>query len=216
MIDQHVPPEMLLTRVEYNVPDDAAGVVLLVDIDGTVRDVWPAVCAHARTLTDAPIPDRWDDYDALRRAAGDEVADASFVAVCGTVDGWRWYPGAVDELRNLYDYGIMPVFSTLNATASAADLSERIAADYERPAPVFRVRRSADKLAIADGLHALGIVDDKPETLWQFRRAGFYTATLNHPYNAFPPVSYRFDDWRGADLLASCRDELQYRNRKGA
>ena len=40
-----------------------------------------------------------------------------------------------------------------------------------------------------------------------------FTATINHPYNKYPPVTYRFDTWRDAKVYRMVAAYLEYQRR---
>lgn len=176
---------------------------LLVDIDGTLRHVWPAVNAHILEATGVELPAEWPHYDIARRTVGDEAADEAFATVCASSygDDTLWYPGAWDAMHDLRRAGITPVFCTLNPVRQARTIARELAPLYGTPPYVERVLNSTNKRKVAERLGAVGIVDDKPATLRAFAAAGYFTATIDHPYNAEVEVDYRFDDWRRSNLV---------------
>jgi FMN phosphatase YigB (HAD superfamily) len=174
---------------------------ILVDIDGTLRNVWPAVNAHIRDATGVHIPAPWMSYDWPLRYVDADVTNDAYRAVCGDYhDSSHWYPGAWDAMHALRRGGIDPVFCTLNPYRQARTIRRQLARAYGWPPHVVRVLNSANKVKVAKTLGAVGIIDDKPATLEAFRAAGLFTATINHEYNREVEVDYRFDDWRSCNI----------------
>jgi hypothetical protein len=174
---------------------------LLVDIDGTLRNVWPTVNAYILDATGVELPATWPEYDIARTTVGDAIAEAAFEAVCGTYSaGDVWYPGAWDAIHDLEAAGITPIFCTLNTVRQSRTIARELEDVYGKAPLVERVLNSANKLKVARRTGAVGIVDDKPGTLEAFRAAGMFTATYDHPYNRNVDVDYRFKDWRRSNL----------------
>lgn len=183
---------------------------LLVDIDGTIRDVWGDVNAYILAKYGVALPDVWDHYDTARTTVGDEAANEAFAVVCGSYDGAAWYPGAWSAIVELRRDGIDPVFCTLNPSRQARTIAREIAPLYGAPPHVERVTNSANKLKVARRLGAVGIVDDKPATLEAFKAAGLFTATYDHLYNRDIKVDCRFSDWRAVNLAQELRRHVWY------
>ena len=175
--------------------------LILVDIDGTMRHTWPRVNAHILEATGVKLPDVWQEYDVARRTVGDEAANAAFEAVCGDYDLSDWYPGAWSAMVELRRNGLDPVFCTVNPYRRARTIARKLAPLYGMPPHVERVESAHNKLKVAKRLGAVGIIDDKPSTLEAFNAAGYFTATYDHPYNRHVQVDYRFFDWSEVYLV---------------
>lgn len=178
-----------------------ASVRLLVDIDGTLRNVWPSVNTYILKDTGVELPDTWPVYDIARQMAGDVASDAAFAAVCGRYDDMSvWYPGAWSAMVELRRAGVEPVFCTFNPWRQARSIARELAPYYGAAPHVERVLSSHNKLKVARRVGAVGIIDDKPSTLEAFNAAGLFTATLDHKYNQDVDVDCRFFDWRRVNL----------------
>lgn len=167
---------------------------LLVDVDGILWEQTKPFNAYVLDKYGVEMPDDWVHYDTPFHVVDRECAIEAIGAVCSVADK-PFFPFAGERLRNIRDAGVDMTFCTYTRPERHDGIVEWIAREYPPPFDVVIVDSPSAKLDVARERGAVGIIDDKPSTLAEFRAAGLFTATLDRTYNRDAVVDYRFDSW---------------------
>lgn len=184
---------------------------ILLDMDETVVDLigdWLA--AYNRQWSDNLTKDKvtgWDFHTYCKAECGKQVYD--ILQRPGFFDYLPPMPGAVGAVRTLHAQGHELLFATSTPSADAArgkvEWIKRTFGDLGYG--ISKIIQIADKSLIDADM----LVDDKPETILQWAKAGRQIVAIVHPHNvieATEHASYAAHSWQNP--VAAWRDIVSH------
>ncbi len=161
--------------------------VLAVDIDSTIYEFSDSLIESTKELKgDTITKEEISDWYYLQKRYGNEEAEEIFIHALAPekVAHRELYPGCKSVLDTLRQTGVELHFISHNHNPDGMNdaVREWLAPKFPL-VPVDILHSSEPKLDKLLELDALGILDDKPETLEAVADAGLIAATLIHPWN---------------------------------
>jgi 5'(3')-deoxyribonucleotidase len=159
---------------------------LCVDVDSTIWDTGAWVCSAVLEVTGETLDmDRITTWTHVHDTYGEETTSAIFDRVFDPerVRDWEPYPGASEVLRTLQvRQGIEIHFVTHNDSEIMTRHLEPWLRTHFGPDVSLTVT-TEDKLDILEQLGALGLIDDRPDTIGRVADAGLWAAAMIQPWN---------------------------------
>jgi 5'(3')-deoxyribonucleotidase len=160
--------------------------LLCVDVDSTVWDTGAWVCAAVLEVTDERLDmDTITTWTHVLDTYGEKTTTAIFDRVFDPerVRDREPYPGAPEVLRALQErHGLEIHFVTHNDPEFMTLHLEPWLRTHFGPNVGLTVTTD-DKLDILEHLGALGLIDDRPDTIGRVADAGLWAAAMIQPWN---------------------------------